>query len=314
MIAESGSSGDLNCSARGNFDGRVNDVLFPIALAGGDVAGQRVTGKGRGGDVVSPANTRFEHATAPRVDAASEAESLDLASASVAADAAQLDVNDARGSELQSSLRIAEVADGLVKANRSLQMSLELGVIGDVVPPERLLHHQQAKFIEALEMVHIRKRVGRIGIDGQKNTGMRAADGAHNSDVDARLDLEFDTLIAGAKLDGDFFENHFRSSLQPQGDTAFQFRLRAAEQLGEGALLLLGFHVPEGIFDSCAGRLVTANAGKNLRDFGGGANFPAKNQRNEKSTNDQPRRVRGFGVEERAFPGGHFGPAGQTVG
>ncbi len=102
--------------------------------------------------------------------------------------------------------------------------------------------------------------------------------------------------------------------MQPQGDAAFQFRLRAAEQLGERALLLLGFHVPESIFDSRAGHLVTPNGPKNVRNFRGGAKFPAKNQRNEKSTNDQPCRIHGFGVEERAFPGGHFGPAGKTVG
>ncbi len=138
---------------------------------------------------MSPANSGFEHAAAPRGYAAGEAESLDLASASVAADAAQLDVNDARGAEFERGFRIPDVADRLVKANGSSQMPLELCVVGDVIPPERLLHHQQTKFIEALEMVRIRERVCGIGIDGQKNTGMRAADRAHNSEVHTRFDL-----------------------------------------------------------------------------------------------------------------------------
>ena len=43
MIAESGSGGDWNRTGGGDFDGGIDDVFFPVALAGGDVAGQRVT-------------------------------------------------------------------------------------------------------------------------------------------------------------------------------------------------------------------------------------------------------------------------------
>ena len=43
MIAESGSCGDWNRAGGGNFDGGIDDVFFPVKLAGGDVAGQRLT-------------------------------------------------------------------------------------------------------------------------------------------------------------------------------------------------------------------------------------------------------------------------------
>src|SRR5258708_35961445 len=111
MIAESGRGGDLNRAARRDFDRRVDNVLFPIAFAGGNIAGERVAGQGGDRDVVSAADTAFQHAAAPNRDVAGEAESLDLASAGVAADAAHLDVDDASGAEIQSGFSIADMAD-----------------------------------------------------------------------------------------------------------------------------------------------------------------------------------------------------------
>jgi hypothetical protein len=43
MIAEFGSGTDWNRAGGGNFDGGIDDVFFPVTLAGGDVAEQRVT-------------------------------------------------------------------------------------------------------------------------------------------------------------------------------------------------------------------------------------------------------------------------------
>src|SRR5712664_2278177 len=142
MIAESWCGGDRNRAAGRDFDGRIDEVFLPIAFAGGNVAGQSVAGQGRDGDVVSATDAAFEHPAAPDWNAARQAERVDLPSAGVAADAAELDVNDARGAEVESSLRITGVANGFVEANRGLQLFLELGMVEDVIPPERLLHHQ----------------------------------------------------------------------------------------------------------------------------------------------------------------------------
>src|SRR5260370_21697265 len=130
MIAESGRGGDLNRAAGRDFDGRVDDVLFPIWFAGGNMAGKRGAGQGRDGNVVGPADTALEHAAAPHGYVAGEAESLDLASAGVAADATHFDVNDARGAEVQSGFSIADVADRLVEAPGSVQRPVKLSVIG----------------------------------------------------------------------------------------------------------------------------------------------------------------------------------------
>src|SRR5712664_3530233 len=142
MVTESGCRGDGNRAAGRDFDGRIDEVFFPVAFAGGNVAGQSVAGQGRDGDVVNAPDAAFEHAAAPDWNVARQAERLDLPSAGVAAGAAELDVNDARGAEVESSLRITGVANGFVEANRGLQLFLELGMVEDVIPPERLLHHQ----------------------------------------------------------------------------------------------------------------------------------------------------------------------------
>ena len=82
---------------------------------------------------------------------------------------------------------------------------------------------------------------------------MGIADSAHNFEIFARFDLKFDALITGVKLNGDSFEKHLRSGFEPYGDTAFDFRLRAAKQSGEREIFLLGLDIPESIFDPRAG-------------------------------------------------------------
>src|SRR5260370_32453697 len=138
-------------------------------------------------------------------------------------------------------------------------------------------------------------------------------DGAYKIQIFAGFDFQFDSLIAGAQFDGDLFEKHSGSRLQPQGHTAFDFRLRAAKQFGERKILLLGFDVPESIFNSRAGHFVTPNAGENTGNVGGAAEFLSQNKKSEKSTNNQPSGVDGFGIEARTFNGAHFGPSGDAI-
>src|SRR5260370_14593285 len=138
-------------------------------------------------------------------------------------------------------------------------------------------------------------------------------DGAYKIQIFAGFDFQFDSLIAGAQFDGDLFEKHFGSCLQPYGNTAFDFRLRAAKQFGERKTLLLSFDVPESIFNSRAGHFVTPNAGENTGNAGGATELLSQNKRSEKSTNDQPSGVHGFGIEARTCHGAHFGPSADAM-
>ena len=140
-----------------------------------------------------------------------------VASGVLAKPAVILDVEDVAVADHWNMRRysIADLADRLVEAQGGLQMPLKFCMIGDVIPPERLLHHQEVKFVETLQMFQFCEGVSRIGIYGQKNAGVNIADGAHNFQIFARFDLQLDALIAGAKLNGDFFEKHLGSCLQP---------------------------------------------------------------------------------------------------
>jgi hypothetical protein len=59
---------------------------------------------------------------------------------------------------------------------------------------------------------------------------------------------------------------------------------------------------------------VAADRSENARNFCGGADVLAENQRGEKSTNDKPGGFVRFGVEEGTFRGGDFASAGEAVG
>ena len=63
------ASGDLDGALRIDNNFGIDNVLFPVAGASGDVAGQRKIGLRGHGDVVGAADAGFEHASAPDGDA-----------------------------------------------------------------------------------------------------------------------------------------------------------------------------------------------------------------------------------------------------
>src|SRR5215475_10509260 len=105
MITEAGSIGNADGALRGDFDFRLNNVLDPVALTGGDIAWKRIAGKRRDGNVVHTTDTRLEHAAAPYGNIFGEAVGLNFAGASVAADAPKFDVDDASSVEFDCVYR-----------------------------------------------------------------------------------------------------------------------------------------------------------------------------------------------------------------
>src|SRR5579859_1227906 len=120
MIAETWRIGNANGSLWRNFDFGLDHVFDPITLAGGDIAGKRIAGKGRGGDVVGAADATFEHAAAPGRNIFVQAIRLDGAGARMAADAAEFDIDDAGGAEFNGRFGVAQVTNGFVEAQRGL--------------------------------------------------------------------------------------------------------------------------------------------------------------------------------------------------
>src|SRR5215471_10708049 len=94
LISEPGSLRDVDGATWGDFNLRLDDVLIPVAATGGNVTGQRKSGKGRHRDVVGAADAGFQHATAPYGDPQGAAQVVDATRFRVSADPAKFDVDN----------------------------------------------------------------------------------------------------------------------------------------------------------------------------------------------------------------------------
>src|SRR5436853_7121039 len=68
-------------------------------------------------------------------------------------------------------------------------------MIDEIVVIEWLFDHEQVKLIQPFEMILICDRVSRVGINGKHDLWMPATHLAHNVNVPAGFDLQFDSLI-----------------------------------------------------------------------------------------------------------------------
>src|SRR4029453_17614771 len=102
-------------------------------------------------DVVGAPDAGLQHPAAPDRHLLRLRERLDLFRFAVAADATELDVDDAARAQLQGVPRAGEADDGFVEADRGVEAALQLGVIDEVARRERLLDHQEAEWVEFLE-------------------------------------------------------------------------------------------------------------------------------------------------------------------
>jgi hypothetical protein len=202
MIAESGSLRDFDRAVRGDRDFRFDKILSPIASAGGNITGQCVTRQSGNCNIVCSTDAAFEHAAAPVGNVRAEAISLNREPTH----AAEFDIDDAACPEFNGRLCIACVADGLVEANPGLDLFLQFRVGVDVVPPERLLDHEEVESIEATQVLDVIKCVGGVGVYGKQDVRMRVANSGNIGEVLARLNFDFYALVAGVKLRSDFFQ------------------------------------------------------------------------------------------------------------
>ena len=177
-----------------------DDVFVPVTGAGADVARQRETGQRGHGDVVGTADAGFQHASAPHRDGVFAAEIVNAAGLQVAADASEFDVDDLAGAERDGGLGLLVGVDALVEADGRLQSFLDLHVAEQVVPAERLLDHHQVVGVDLLEQVEIFEAIGGVGVNGKLDARKFLADARRSRQVFARLDLDFDALVAGGEF------------------------------------------------------------------------------------------------------------------
>jgi len=87
--------------------------------------------------------------------------------------------------------------DGLVEADRRFELLLQLRVIVDIVPAERLLDHDEVEGVERFQVRGVFQAIGGVRVDHQANARPAIAQGLDGMDVPAGLDFDFDALIAG---------------------------------------------------------------------------------------------------------------------
>src|SRR5262245_11608975 len=111
VVADSGSLGRLDCAARRYRYRGLNDVLFPVARAGGNIARQRESCQRCHRDVMCPADARFQHATAPNRHTMLAADGFNALRLCMSADAAEFDIDDATRTQFDRVPRIRRRMD-----------------------------------------------------------------------------------------------------------------------------------------------------------------------------------------------------------
>src|SRR6266478_1662763 len=117
---------DLNHALLGDRYLRFDNVLAPVAFAGGDISRQREIGKRRERDVMDAADTRLQHTSAPDRHAVLLAKVVNEARLREAPDTSQLDIDNAASSESNRGTRLPFGMHTFVEANRRDEFVLEL--------------------------------------------------------------------------------------------------------------------------------------------------------------------------------------------
>ena len=68
----------------------------------------------------------------------------------------------------------------------------------NVIPLQRLFHHQQIEFVELCEVIGVGETVSGVRIHRKQNVRERAAYRSHIVQIFSRLNFQLDALIAAA--------------------------------------------------------------------------------------------------------------------
>ena len=132
---------------------------------------------------------------------------------------------------------MAGVEDAFIEADGGFDLRLQFGVGVDVVPAERLLHHEQLELIELTQVRGVFEAIGRVGVDGKKDVRKFLADCGDVIEVFAGFDFQLDALIAAAQFFFDAANKGLRTLANAERDAAGNFiQCAAIEVLQEECL------------------------------------------------------------------------------
>src|SRR4029078_12525012 len=141
------------------------------------------------------ADSAFQHSATPHRDSAVLAKVVQSDGLTEPTHSSHLDIDDAAGAKFDGSLRLPRIVKGFIQADRAFQFPLQLGMMPDVVFPQRLLDHQEFEVIELAKTLKIARPVRGIGIAAERNVGPARADSLEHVYVPPRFDLHLDSLV-----------------------------------------------------------------------------------------------------------------------
>src|SRR5450432_2524449 len=188
--------GNSNRSTRRHGHFRFNNILCPIAFAGGDVAGQREIRKCGERDVVRASDARFQHAAAPHRHGGALAQIMNALRDAEAAHTAQLDIYNFARAERDGGPGLLFRVDALVETDGGVQFFLQLDVAVEIVPSEGLLDHHQVEAFELFQQRPVFQAVSGVGVDHQFDARKILPQPANEFQVLPRLNFDFDALVS----------------------------------------------------------------------------------------------------------------------
>src|SRR6266404_6999580 len=292
---------------------RLDDVLMPIAPAGGYVPGQNKVRQSGKRDVVCASDPGLQHPAAPHRNAVRLAKIMDLLRRRVPADASQLDVDDLAGTQRDRRPRVLQRVNAFVQANRRFEPLLQFHVTVQILPPQRLLDHHQVISIELLQQRPVRRAIRGIGIHHQLDTRKILPHPLHLLHVFARFDFDFDALVARAKFllhgCGEFVQR----ILDSDGNARSNLLAHSAQQLRERHALLLGLGIPHGRFQPALGHIVPTDRLEQLPNLCRIGKFLSAHESPKVIAQNVPSRFRRFRAVSWRLAGHAFAPARHSI-
>ncbi len=114
----------------------------------------------------------------------------------------KFNVDNPAGADIDRRASVLKIVNAFVKTDRSIELPLQFGVRIDVVPPKRLLDHDQIKRIEFLQAApHPSSVYARSSRPPSGECAEIArATPARRLNILPRFDFDFDPLITGSQF------------------------------------------------------------------------------------------------------------------
>src|SRR5579884_341994 len=257
LHADPGILRDANATLSVDDDGFDQDIALEILIGGRDVARKVEGGEATEVNVERLPEAGLEHSAAPSRCAPKCADASREHGLAIPAEPGGLDVDYPRCSDPQCLLGVAGRTDAFVQTDRGIDLLLQLGMIEDVVPTQRLFQHHEPKGIELTQVAGVGDGVGRVGVGHERHVGMRFPNHSDDLDVPTRHDLDLDSPVTILDCPAHLLDQASQLRFGAQADSSLDPVTMATPKLVKRNTLLLRPDIPEGCLDSRLGRATT---------------------------------------------------------